>query len=106
MNEIKRAGVTDAELNRVKSQLLSSQIYKRDSIFAQAMEIGMSEMNGISWKYLDEMLFNVQAVTSSDIQKVVEKYFIDDALTVAILEPQPIEEKNSAAQKVPTGMRH
>jgi zinc protease len=106
LNEIKRSGVTDAELNRVKSQLLSSQIYKRDSIFAQAMEIGVSEMNGISWKYLDEILFNIQAVTSSDIQRVVEKYFIDDALTVAILEPQPIKEKNAVAQKMPTGMRH
>lgn len=106
LNEIRQSGVTDAELNRVKSQLLSAQIYKRDSIFAQAMEIGMSEMNGISWKYLDEILFNIQAVTSSDIQKVVEKYFIDDALTVAILEPQPIKEKNAAAQKMPTGMRH
>ena len=106
LSEIRRSGVTDAELNRVKSQLLSSQIYKRDSIFAQAMEIGMSEMNGISWKYLDEILFNIQAVTSSDIQKVVEKYFIDDALTVAILEPQPIKEKNAVAQKMPAGMRH
>ena len=106
LNEIRQSGVTDAELNRVKSQLLSAQIYKRDSIFAQAMEIGMSEMNGISWKYLDEILFNIQAVTSSDIQKVVEKYFVDDALTVAILEPQPIKEKNPVAQKMPAGMRH
>ena len=106
LSEIRQSGVTDAELNRVKSQLLSSQIYKRDSIFAQAMEIGMSEMNGISWKYLDEILFNIQAVTSSDIQKVVEKYFVDDALTVAILEPQPIKEKNAVAQKMPAGMRH
>ena len=106
LNEIRQSGVTDAELNRVKSQLLSAQIYKRDSIFAQAMEIGMSEMNGISWKYLDEILFNIQAVTSSDIQKVVERYFVDDALTVAILEPQPIKEKNAVAQKMPAGMRH
>ena len=106
LNEIRQSGVTEAELNRVKSQLLSSQIYKRDSIFAQAMEIGMSEMNGISWRYLDEILFNIQAVTSADIQRVVEKYFIDDALTVATLEPQPIKEKNAAAQRAPAGMRH
>lgn len=106
LNEIRQSGVTEAELNRVKSQLLSSQIYKRDSIFAQAMEIGMSEMNGISWKYLDEILFNIQAVTSADIQRVVEKYFIDDALTVATLDPQPIKEKNAAAQRAPAGMRH
>jgi zinc protease len=106
LNEIKLSGVTDAELNRVKSQLLSSQIYKRDSIFAQAMEIGMSEMNGISWKYLDDILFNIQAVNSKDIQRVVEKYFIDDALTVAILDPQPIKEAKSPSQKIPSGMRH
>ncbi len=106
LNEIRQSGVTEAELNRVKSQLLSSQIYKRDSIFAQAMEIGMSEMNGISWRYLDEILFNIQAVTSADIQRVVEKYFIDDALTVATLESQPIKEKNAAAQRAPAGMRH
>lgn len=106
LNEIRQSGVTEAELNRVKSQLLSSQIYKRDSIFAQAMEIGMSEMNGISWRYLDEILFNIQAVTSADIQRVVEKYFIDDALTVATLEPQSIKEKNAAAQRAPAGMRH
>ena len=68
--------------------------------------MGVSEMNGISWEYLDEILFNIQAVTSADIQRVVEKYFIDDALTVATLEPQPIKEKNAAAQRVPAGMRH
>jgi len=41
-DEVKRIaqeGVTEDELRRVKNQLIASQIYKRDSIFGQAMEI-------------------------------------------------------------------
>jgi zinc protease len=90
----------------VKSQLLASQIYKRDSVFAQAMEIGMSEMDGISWKQLDKIIANVQKVTSQDIQAVVNKYFIDEQLTMAILDPQPLDKKLSAKKSAMTGMRH
>jgi zinc protease len=104
--DIKTKGVSKTELDRVKSQLVSSQIYKRDSIFAQAMEIAIAEMNGISWKYLDDMLLNVQKVTSEDIQRVVEKYLIDDALTVATLDPQAVQKKTAGAQAMPAGMRH
>jgi zinc protease len=103
--EVKESGVTDVELNRVKSQLLSSQIYKRDSIFAQAMEIGMSEMEGFSWRDLDKIIANVQRVSSKDIQGVIQKYLIDDHLTIAILDPQPV---SAQAPKQPgiSGMRH
>lgn len=103
--EVKENGVTDVELNRVKSQLLSSQIYKRDSIFAQAMEIGMSEMEGFSWRDLDKIIANVQRVSSKDIQSVIQKYLIDDQLTIAILDPQPL---SAHAPKQPgiSGMRH
>jgi zinc protease len=105
LNEVKENGVTDVELNRVKSQLLSSQIYKRDSIFAQAMEIGMSEMEGFSWRDLDKIIANVQKVSSKDIQSIIQKYLIDDQLTIAILDPQPV---SAQAPKQPgiSGMRH
>jgi zinc protease len=104
--DIKTKGVSKTELDRVKSQLISSQIYKRDSIFAQAMEIAIAEMNGISWKYLDDMLLNVQRVKSEDIQRVVEKYLIDDSLTVATLDPQAVQKKAAGTQALPAGMRH
>jgi zinc protease len=104
--DVKAKGVSNTELDRVKSQLVSSQIYKRDSIFAQAMEIAIAEMNDISWKYLDDMLLNVQKVKSEDIQRVVEKYLIDDSLTVATLDPQAIQKKPAGTQAMPAGMRH
>jgi zinc protease len=69
------------------------------------MEIGMAEMNNISWKYLDDMLLNVQKVQSEDIQRVVGKYLIDDSLTVATLDPQASQKKDQP-QAMPSGMRH
>jgi len=106
LEEIKTNGVTEAELNRVKAQLVSSQIYKRDSIFAQAMEIAIAEINGISWRYLDDMILNVQKVQSTDIQKVVKQYLVDDKLTVAILDPQPMKKGGNPLRATPSGMRH
>jgi len=40
VSRIAQEGVAEQELQRVKTQLIASQIYKRDSIFGQAMEIG------------------------------------------------------------------
>jgi zinc protease len=67
----------------------------------------MSEMEGISWRYLNEILVNVQKVTSKDIQAVVAKYFVDDQLTIAILDPQIVDaNKSTAKPSASSGMRH
>ena len=93
LRDIATHGVTDAELNRVKAHLLATQIYKRDSVFGQAMEIGMDEMSGISWRNDDRLIANLQKVRSDDVRQVVQKYLIDDNLTVAVLLPQPTDGK-------------
>ncbi|BDD91424.1 pitrilysin family protein [Pandoraea sp. XJJ-1] len=90
--DIAAHGVTAAELGRVKAQVVASQIYKRDSVFGQAMEIGLNEMSGISWRQIDRMLDKVKAVTPAQVQAVAGKYFGDASLTVATLVPQPIDE--------------
>jgi zinc protease len=56
LEELKQKGVLESELKRIKVRILSEQIYKRDSIFGQAMEIGSNEMAGFSWKDIDYML--------------------------------------------------
>src|SRR5437868_6474192 len=50
IQRIAREGVSADELKRVKAQVVASQIYKRDSVFGQGMEIGISEISGISWR--------------------------------------------------------
>lgn len=86
-------GVSEQELQRVKTQLIASQIYKRDSIFGQAMEIGVMEMSGLSHKNIDRIVDKLKAVTPQQVQAVAQKYFTDDKLTVATLEPLPLSGK-------------
>ena len=88
LTELKTKGITAAELKRIQVRILADKIYKRDSIFGQAMEIGSAEIAGVSWKQLDPILDRLQAVTPEQVQAVAKKYLIDDTLTIATLEPQ------------------
>lgn len=88
---IQKDGVSEAELKRTKAQLVAGQVYKLDSMFGQAMEIGQMEAVGHSWKDVDTMLERLQQVTAADVQAVAKKYFDDDALTIGVLDPQPLD---------------
>lgn len=104
VERIAKEGVSEQELKRVKTQLIAGQIYKRDSIFGQAMEIGVMEMTGLSHKNIDRIIEKLKTVTVEQVQAVAQKYFGDDALTVATLIPLPLSEKKAPAQ--PKGLRH
>jgi zinc protease len=90
---VQKEGVSLPELKRAKAQLLASQVYKLDSMFGQAMEIGQTEAVGISYRKLDRILEKLQKVSASDVQAVASKYFGDDTLTVGVLDPQPLDGK-------------
>ena len=88
LDELKQKGILESELKRIKVRILSDQIYKRDSIFGQAMEIGSTEMAGFSWKDINYMLERMQTITPEQVQAVAKKYLIDEGLTIAVLDPQ------------------
>ncbi|MDP2822390.1 MAG: pitrilysin family protein [Sulfuritalea sp.] len=105
--EIKRVqddGVSAEELARVKTQSIAAQIYKRDSLMAQAMEIGGAEAAGVSWRDIDTLLEKLKTVTAEEVQAVAKKYFTDDTLSIAVLDPQPLE--NSKPKKPSGAVRH
>jgi zinc protease len=102
---IARDGVPQAELDRVKVQYVAQQVYKRDSVFAQAMELAGLEIVGLSHRDADRILEKVRSVTVDEVRAVAGKYFGDDALTVATLVPQPIGDKRAPAAAAP-GLRH
>jgi zinc protease len=100
--EIKRIqdeGVTEEELKRIKTQTVAAQVYKRDSLMAQAMEIGHAEAAGVHWRDIDRLLDKLKSVTADEVRAVAKKYFGDDTLTVAVLEPLPVENSEAAAPK-------
>jgi zinc protease len=99
-----RDGVTEDELARVKAQVVAGQVFKRDSIFGQAMEIGQFETGGLSHKDLDRVLVGIKSVTAEQVRAVAKEYFVDDGLTAAVLEPQPLDQNKP--RPAASGARH
>ena len=104
IRRIQDEGISAEELARVKTQTVAAQTYKRDSLMAQAMEIGGTEAAGFSWRDIDTLLDKIRSVTAEEVQAVAKKYFKDDTLTIAVLDPQPPEQSKP---KRPAGpVRH
>ncbi|MBY0483990.1 pitrilysin family protein [Nitrosomonas sp.] len=104
IEKIIKEGVTEEELARVKAQVVASHVYQLDSIYSQAMQLGRLESMGFSFRDVDTILEKLKAVTAEQIRDVTKKYFNDDSLTVAVLDPQPLDKKLPA--KAPAGLRH
>jgi zinc protease len=89
-NEIQRVaqqGVTDAELTRVKNQWSASEVFKLDSLFAQARELGSNWAQGWPPDASAVLLERLRAVTPQDVQRVAQRHFRDEQLTVGVLLP-------------------
>jgi len=105
--DIAQNGIKPDELKRVKIAVTASQIYKRDSVFGQAMEIGSLEVVGIPWNKIDALTDKIRDVTADQVQAVAKKYLIDDRLTVGVLDPQPIDpQKKLANDRAAASIKH
>ncbi|SDI21422.1 zinc protease [Variovorax sp. OV700] len=90
---VAKEGVGEAELARVKTQWVASETYKRDSVMAQARELGSNWVQGLPLDTSTRIVAKLQAVTPAQVQAVAGKYFGDDQLTVATLRPLPLDSK-------------
>jgi zinc protease len=94
ISKLVKDGVSEDELKRVKAQVTAAEVYKRDSVFYQAMQIGQLESIGLGYKAIPVMLKKIQEVTAQQVQDVAREYFQDDNLSVAVLDPQPLSGKH------------
>ncbi len=85
---MKSQPVTEAELEKAKTQLLAQEVFEKDSMSEQATLLGLLETVGLSWKLADEFPAKIKAVTPSQIQQVAKKYFDVKRVTVAELIPE------------------
>lgn len=91
LDQLKSEPATEAELQRVKTQVIASSVYQLDSVFYQAMQLGMLETVGLDWRLVDSYPDKISAVTAEQVQQVAQKYFINDGLTIAELIPLPTD---------------
>ena len=91
ITEIKRLQtelVDDKELRRVKTQIISQKTFERDSIFSQAMELGLLETIGIGWEVAEKYVDRINSVTPLQLQKTAQQYFQENNMTEALLIPK------------------
>jgi zinc protease len=91
--QLVKDGISEEELKRVKAQVMAGEVYKLDSVFYQAMQIGQMESIGLGYKAIPVMLEKLQGVTAEQVRQVAQTYLQDDNLTVAVLDPQPLSGK-------------
>jgi len=102
VQRLKDEPVASDELARVKSRVIADAVYEQDSVFYQAMKIGQLEAIGLDWRLADAYVPRIKAVTAEQLQAVATKYLVDSNLTVAQLDPLPME-NGSTPDKVATG---
>ncbi len=95
IEKIKKDGVTQEELDRVKATVIASDVYQKDSMFGMAMEIGQLETMDYSFHLSDRYIEKINNVNSEQIKNVATKYLTRDNLSVVILDPQPIPKDSS-----------
>lgn len=86
---IAREGVGDAELRRVLTQWTASEIYKLDSVFNQARELGQYWINDMPINSSAVLLQRLREVTPEQVQSVARRHFSADRLTTGVLVPDP-----------------
>jgi zinc protease len=96
LESIAEHGVSELELRRVKAQVIASQVFQLDSMFYQAMQMGVLHTSGLPYDSADTQVARLRAVTSEQVQAVVRKYLTDDGATVAVLHPQALATGASA----------
>ena len=101
---IAREGVSEAELARVKTQWVASEVYKRDAVMAQARELGNAWALGLPLDLNERLIERLQGVSAARVQQVAQRYFGDDRLTTGTLVPQPSDARR--APRAPADARH
>jgi zinc protease len=97
--------IDDDELERVVTQAVAAKVYEADSLFYQAMEIGVLETVGLDWRLIKTEIERLKAVTPAQVREVARRYLTDDNLTVAVLNPLPMDDA-VAERSASTGGRH
>lgn len=102
---VAREGVSEAELQRVKTQLIASEVYKLDSVMNQARELGGAWIMGLPPDAGNRLVERLRTVTAEQVKSVAARYFGDDQLSVGVLRPLPVD-PNRKPRAPAAGSRH
>ena len=86
VDKVKTELVSERELQKAKNQIEAAFVFAQDSIYGQAMKIGLYEAAG-GWRQMESYLDGMRKVTREDIRRVAKQYLDRDRRTVGTLIP-------------------
>ena len=100
--EVRANGISETELQKAKTIVLSDAVYSKETVQGMARQIGYFELVGGDPEYAEAYYENIRAVDLNRIKEVANKYLRADGMTVTMLAPesadQPLSEES--AQKI------
>ena len=87
LQRLRTTSIPDEELRKAKNQLLMEHYRERKTNGGRANLLGRNEIFFGDYRRLFTVERDLEAVTSSDVKRVAEKYFAEAKRTVAILVP-------------------
>ena len=87
LEELKRSGVTEQELERARRSLLSSQLQALTTARGKASDLGSNWMLTRNLNFTRHYLDQIAKVTADDVQRVAKEYLRSEAMNVTSLNP-------------------
>jgi zinc protease len=84
--ELRDKPVGAEELQKAKNLEQAEFVFGQDSVFREAMMLGIYEMLG-NYRLVDQYLAGIDKVTADDVQRAARKYLVDSNRTVGVLTP-------------------
>lgn len=78
--------VSPEELQKAKNLEQASFVFGQDSVFREAMLLGLYQMLG-NYRMIDEYMPDIDKVTAADVQRVAKAYLVKNNRTVGVLVP-------------------
>jgi zinc protease len=87
LRKVAEGGLTEAEVEKAKQQIIAQMAYSRDGTFNIAMQ--MAEAEAIAdWRFYKDYETNISRVTTADTGRVARLYFTEDNRTVGHFIPK------------------
>ncbi len=96
--ELRDKPVSAEDLQKSKNLEQAEFVFGEDSIFQQAMLLGVYQMLG-DYRMVDQYIPNIDKVTVADVQRVARKYFVKSNRTVGVLIPTGLLPHEAAGGK-------
>ncbi|WP_414581019.1 M16 family metallopeptidase [Scytonema sp. PCC 10023] len=85
--QLQQQQVTEAELNRAKTQLQASFVLSNQDITSQATQLGYNQTVAGDYRYIERYLEAIAKVSAADVQRVAKTYLNPAKQTIGFFEP-------------------